>query len=130
MNKFKVIIANFFLICLLLVGGCTYNCETNKSHDHSNQQIESNALKKLSPDLYEVYTKNKNENKSVNVIAKTFTPLTNEQIKELKQADINVNTISGNIFTADLPFSSIPVLAKKPYIKYVELSKTLKLLNK
>ncbi|MGB9735253.1 MAG: hypothetical protein ACP5JP_03380 [bacterium] len=125
----KTQLKSIIFVILLFAGGCTYSCETNKVTDQPQNQKGSYSLKKMSADLYEAYNNNKNKNEKIDVIVKTVTPITDEQVRELKRACINVQTISGTIFTANLPLKSIPVLVKKPYVVNVELSRKLKLLN-
>lgn len=117
---------SILLISLLLFTGCTYSCETNK---HREQVPDSKVLKKLSLELSTIYKKNKDASQSINVIVKTTAPLTKKQIEELSNQSIHINTISGNIFTADIKIKDILPLAEKDYVEYIELSRELRLLK-
>jgi|YelNatPaOPRAMG01_1025707.scaffolds.fasta_scaffold06798_8 hypothetical protein len=122
----KIRFKSIVLITLLLVTGCTYSCETNK---HREQIKDQSISKKTSLELYSVYNKNKDSNTVINVIVRTITPLTQKQIKELNDDAIHINTISDNIFTANIKVKDVKLLAEKPYVEFIDLSKELKLLQ-
>ena len=117
-----------WLTCLFFLAGCSYSCATQPQKDRSQQPPVAAGLKKLSPDLSLAY-KNDDPNRKISVLVKTTTPLTPEQRKELSGRGIQVGTVSDNVFTAVLPLKAISFLADRPYIRYVELSKKLQLLN-
>lgn len=120
---------HIFLTLLFLFAGCSYNCEAQKHADKAKSSTASNDLRKLSPDLSRAY-ENEDHSKHISVLVRTAAPLTREQKKELMGQGISIGTVVNDIFTADMQLKDVTALAEKSYIKSVELSKKLKLLNK
>ena len=118
-----------WLTCLFFLAGCSYSCATQPQKDRSQQPPVAAGLKKLSPDLSLAY-KNDDPNRKISVLVRTTSPLTPEQRKELSKQNITIGTVSGNICTADMRLKEVPLLAEKPYVRSLELSKRLKLLDK
>lgn len=116
------------LTMVLLSTGCSYSCETRKPADQARQQTNAGALRKLSPDLAMAYRKDGRDRK-IGVLVRTTSPLTAEQRKDLGSLNIAIGTVSGGIFTADMRLKDVPLLAEKPYVQSIELSKRLNLLK-
>ncbi len=120
---------NVFLTLLFLFAGCSYNCEAQKHADKAKGSAASNDLHKLSPDLSSAY-EHEAPGTPISVLVKTAGTLTPEQKKELMGQGIGIGTVVNDIFTADIQLKDVTVLTEKSYIKSVELSRKLKLLNK
>lgn len=115
------------VILLIILAGCIHSGEAQGRPQRLNQSKQFN-IKKLSPDLSQLY-RNGNSRKKISVLVRSKTTLTQKQIKELASHGILVGTVVNDIFTADMQLKEIPLLMKKPYVKFIELSKRLKLLK-
>ncbi len=118
-----------WLTCLFFLTGCNYSCAEQLHTDQAQQPAGSAHLRKLSPDLSMAYKKD-DPDRMISVLVKTTSPLTPEQRKELSRQNITIGTVAGNICTANMRLKEVPVLAEKPYVQSLELSKKLKLLDK
>jgi hypothetical protein len=124
----QYITAAGLLAILFLLTGCSYSCEARKPADQAKQHTNAGELRKLSPDLSMAYRKD-DHNKKISVLVRTTSPLTTEQRKELDSLNMTIGTVSGSIFTAGMMLKDVPLLAEKPYVQSIELSKKLNLLK-
>ncbi len=124
----KLYCKSIFVTLVLLFAGCSYSCEARKPADRTKQHFSEGELRKLSPDLSMAYNKD-DHNKKIGVLVRTTSPLTTEQRKELDSLNIIIGTVSGSIFTAAMQLKDVPLLAEKPYVQSIELSKKLNLLK-
>jgi hypothetical protein len=59
------------------------------------------------------------------VLIRTTAPFNQDQRAEFVQAGGNLRTIMGNILTATLNISSLEAVARLPFVRKIELSRTL-----
>ncbi len=71
----------------------------------------------------------KGDTSEIGVIIKLKSKPSNEQIDSLKNAGINVNTIVGNIITAEGKPEEIIDIAKFEFVEFVQLAKNNNLLK-
>lgn len=116
------------LLLLSLPAGCSYGSEAQKHPDRPNEQAGAVVLKKMSPALARTYNR-EDPGKQVSVLVVTVVPLSPDRRKELGDHGINVGTVSGRVFTADMQLKALPFLIGRPYVRSVELSKRLHLLD-
>ena len=118
-----------WLTCLFFLAGYSCRCAAQPQKNMTQQPHASAYLRKLSPDLFQAYKKD-DPGRRISVLVKTTSPLTPEQRRELTRQNITIGTVTGDIFTADIRLQEVPLLAEKPYVQSLELSKKLKLLDK
>lgn len=130
----------YFIFIVLLVAstGCSYTCEAKKDNNTAKpkdlsakaekQTVNLKEPNKLSPDLAKLYKESKG-NEKISVLVKTTAPLTIDQRKGLLSRGISVGAVSDDVFTADIQLKDVPLLTEKTYIKFIELSKKLRLLE-
>ena len=112
---------------VLAYRGCSHTSE-GRAYT-ANHTGSPKAPGKLSPDLSRLSREGAGDRK-IAVLVRTDTPLTGEQKRTLTGQGICVGTVSDSIFTADLYLKDVPLLAEKPYVRFIELSKKLNLLGR
>ncbi|MCL5277502.1 MAG: hypothetical protein M1517_07005 [Deltaproteobacteria bacterium] len=112
---------------VLAYRGCSHTSEGRAyTADHAGSP---GATGKLSPDLSRLYRESTGDRR-IAVLVRTDAPLTREQKRTLTSQGIRVGTVSDSVFTADLYLKDVPLLAEKPYVRFIELSKKLNLLGR
>ncbi len=109
---------------VLLLAGCTYHGTSPGRQDPVRQDMGAAAEQKLSPDLRSVYRGGR-QDRTIGVLVTTKSPLTPPERHALEKASICVTTVSGNVFTAVLKLEALPLLAGKPFVRTIMLSREL-----
>lgn len=65
------------------------------------------------------------ENRNVGVLIATYGVLEPDQQQELEQRECRINTVAGDVITADMPVRSLASLGDLDFVRYVELSRPL-----
>ncbi len=113
---------------ILFLAGCTYNGTAPKQQDPAQQYLSATEVQKVSPDLLSLF-RNGSRAAKISVLVTMTSVLSQQQRQELEAASIHIATITGNVFTASLKLQALPLLARKPYVRTIVLSKKMRLLG-
>ncbi len=119
-----------YAIVLLLAAACACaGCYRDPRDGDAGPRAQSPAgaarLEKASPSLRLSYDRD-DRNRRIGVVVRTVTALTRDQYRGLAGHGVSVDTVTARAFTASMKLDGVPWLSGRPYVVYVELSKTLK----